>query len=256
MRADQLLQKLGYTRSRESAKKLILLGSVSVNGKKLTKPSQVLDDAEDYEIVVTDKPKYVSRGGYKLEGILDDAKIDVNDAVCIDIGSSTGGFTDCLLQRGAKHVFCVDSGNDQLSKILREDERTTVLENTNARMLSHNEIPVLADIIVMDVSFISQTLIHPSVSKFLADNGLFITLIKPQFELTRSEIGKGGLVKDKENRHSAIRRVVFSCERFGLMPLMISDSKITGGDGNIEYTAVFKHGESQINTDEIIRTLK
>ncbi len=240
MRADLLITKLGYARSREAAKKLIEQGFVLIDGAVLKKPSQDFLEDGEYQITITEKPKYVSRGGYKLEGILDEAGINPSDKVCIDIGSSTGGFTDCLLQRGAAHVYCVDSGSGQLVDELRRDERTTVLEKTNARSLTEAKIPVLADIIVMDVSFISQTLIHETVSKFLSPEGVFISLIKPQFELTKSKIGKGGIVKKVSDRHMAAERVVESCRVFGLYPELLINSKITGGDGNHEYTAVFR----------------
>lgn len=239
MRADLLLVKLGFARSRESAKKLIDLGFVFIDGICVTKPSKEYDENAELDISVTEKPKYVSRGGYKLEGILDLGEIDPGGKICIDIGSSTGGFTDCLLQRGAEHVYCVDSGSDQLAEELREDPRVTVLEKTNARNLTDERIPELADIIVMDVSFISQTLLHDTVTRFLLPDGLFISLIKPQFELTKSKVGKGGIVKSAKDRRYAVRRVVESCKSVGLYPRMICDSSIKGGDGNCEYTAVF-----------------
>ncbi len=255
MRADLLLQRLGYARSRESAKKLIELGLVIIDGVKVTKPSRELDDSFEHDIVITEKPRYVSRGGYKLEGILNESGIDPSGKVCIDIGSSTGGFTDCLLQHGAAHVYCVDSGSNQLDDSLRQDSRTTVLEKTNARMLSKADIPVLADIIVMDVSFISQTLIHESVSSLIKDDGVFISLIKPQFELSRAEIGKGGIVKHASDRRKAARRVVCSLASFGLYPEIIIDSKITGGDGNREYTAVFTRTKNDTDIESKIKQL-
>lgn len=243
MRADLLLVKLGYARSRESAKKLIEQGFVFIDQKKISKPATDIlypsQSGDEPNITITEVPKYVSRGGYKLEGILELGKIDVSGAVCIDIGSSTGGFTDCLLQNGASHVYCVDSGKDQLDPSIANDERTTVLEKTNARTLSDDIIKDKADMIVMDVSFISQTLLHERVAHFLKSNGIFVSLIKPQFELTRQEIKKGGIVKSKKDRHTAISKVMYSCIENGLYPCLLSESSIKGGDGNTEYTAIF-----------------
>lgn len=243
MRADLLLVKLGYTRSRESAKKLIEQGFVFIDQKQITKPAtDISGDAPN--IIVTEVPRYVSRGGYKLEGILKLGKIDVCGTICIDIGASTGGFTDCLLQNGASHVYCVDSGKDQLDPSLALDKRTTVLEKTNARTLSDEIIKDKADIIVMDVSFISQTLIHERVAHFLKQGGIFVSLIKPQFELTRQEIKKGGIVKSKKDRHTAISRVMHSCMENDLYPYLLAESSIKGGDGNTEYTAIFVKGRN------------
>lgn len=247
MRADLLLVNLGYARSRESAKQMIDGGFVFINAKQITKPAYDIpfdpNAPSEINIKITETPKYVSRGGYKLEGILKLGRIDVTDAICIDIGASTGGFTDCLLQNGAMRVYCVDSGTDQLAREISSNEKTVVLEKTNARTLSDEQIPERADIIVMDVSFISQTLLHERVSHFLKEEGIFVSLIKPQFELTKSEIKKGGLVKNKKDRHRAALRVISSCEENGLYPCLLADSSIKGGDGNIEYTAIFKKGQ-------------
>jgi len=251
MRADVLLVKLGYARSRESAKQMIDSGFVTVNGKQISKPSADIpysDSCTAPDVSISETPKYVSRGGYKLEGIINLGKINVNDAVCIDIGASTGGFTDCLLQNGAKRVYCIDSGSNQLAREIYENEKTVVHEKTNAKLLTDEHIPEKADVIVMDVSFISQTLIHERVSHFLKDGGLFISLIKPQFELSRSEIKKGGIVKNRKDRQSAAVRVINSCISNDLFPHLLADSSIKGGDGNIEYTAIFKKGHN-INYD-------
>jgi len=251
MRSDVLLVKLGYSRSRESAKKLIEGGFVYINGKQITKPSFDVpfdENSDNISVQITEQPKYVSRGGYKLEGILKLGKLDVSNAVCIDIGASTGGFTDCLLQRGASRVYCVDSGTNQLVSEISSDPRTVVLEKTNARYLDEKHIPETVDVIVMDVSFISQTLLHERVSHFLKDNGVFISLIKPQFELSKNEIKKGGIVKNKSDRHMSASKVINSCIRNGLYPVLIADSSIKGGDGNIEYTAIFKK-DNNVNYD-------
>ncbi len=240
MRADALLVKLGYARSREIAKEMIESRGVRINGKEVKKPSAEYSEKDELIIETESVPRYVSRGGYKLEGILDSLALDVTDSVCIDIGASTGGFTDCLLQRGASRIYCVDSGSNQLASSIASRKEVCVLEKTNARYLDETHIPEKADVIVMDVSFISQTLIHPAVLKFIKPEGYFITLIKPQFELERSSLGKGGIVKLREARHKAIRRVLDSCSGLGLYPVTLSESSIKGGDGNTEYTAAFR----------------
>lgn len=245
IRIDSYLVNMGYARSRTVAQKLIEAGFVTVDGSLMRKPSALIDEEAEHSVSVTEEFKYVSRGGYKLEGIIEAGCVDVTDKICIDIGASTGGFTDCLLQKGARHVYSVDSGTDQLAPSISEDPRVTALEKTNARSLSEEQIPEPADIIVMDVSFISQTLIHETVNRFLSKNGIFISLIKPQFELSRSEIGKGGIVKSKSDRHLAIKRVIASCEKYDLHPQLLTDSSITGGDGNREYTVIFSRRESK-----------
>lgn len=230
---------MGYAKSRTIAKKLIESNFVSIDGLEISRASTLVDESVDHNVKITEEFKYVSRGGYKLEGILNDGNINVEGKICIDIGASTGGFTDCLLQKGAKHVYAVDSGTNQLDPSLAVDPRVTVLEKTNARLLNNSVIPNAVDIIVMDVSFISQTLIHPAVDNLLLHDGLFISLIKPQFELTRSAIGKGGIVKSKSDRHLAAKKVIDSCIENNLYPRLLTDSSILGGDGNREYTAIF-----------------
>ena len=175
MRADALLVKLGYARSREIAKELIESKSVRINGKEVKKSSAEYDEHSELFIDVESAPKYVSRGGYKLEGILDLLALDVSNSVCIDIGASTGGFTDCLLQRGVSRVYCVDSGSNQLAPSIASRKEVRVLEKTNARYLSEEVIPEKADVIVMDVSFISQTLLHSTVIRFLKPEGRHVS---------------------------------------------------------------------------------
>lgn len=256
MRADALLVKLGYARSREIAKEMIESDGVRINGKTVKKPSAEYNEQDELLIETEGAPRYVSRGGYKLEGILDILGLDVTDSVCIDIGASTGGFTDCLLQRGALRVYCVDSGSNQLASSIASRKEVCVLEKTNARYLDEARIPEKADVIVMDVSFISQTLLHHAVLRFLKPEGYFITLIKPQFELEHSALGKGGIVKRREARHTAIRRVLDSCARLGLYPVTISESSIKGGDGNTEYTAAFKLLKDEgMQNEQILRIL-
>ena len=225
--------------SRTDAKNLITSGKVSVNGKIVTKPSfDVLGD-EAIEVDTSEK-KYVSRGGLKLEGALDVFKIDVKDRLAIDVGASSGGFTDCLLQRGASHVIAVDSGYGQLVPSLRGDSRVTVIENYNARYMKPQDFEYSPDIAVMDVSFISVTLIIPSLVNCLSVSADFVCLIKPQFEVGRSGLGKGGIVKSESLRRGAVDKVLSLCRSIGLNCLGVIESPIKGGDGNVEYLAHFK----------------
>ena len=183
MRLDQFLTENGYAETRTKAKNLIESGSVNVNGRLIMKPAFDVSDADEI-ICRTDLIcPYVSRGGLKLEGALREFGIDVTGAICLDIGASSGGFTDCLLKHGASKVFAVDSGSGQLHKSLQGDSRVISLENVNARYLSEKEIPEKADITVMDVSFISAKLIFPAVNAVLAVGGIFVCLIKPRFEV-------------------------------------------------------------------------
>ena len=210
----------------------------------MTKPSEKIDETVDHDIEYKNSIPYVGRGGLKLEAAIDAFGIDPANKVCIDIGASTGGFTDCLLQRCACKVYAVDSGRDQLVKELKEDSRVVSLEGVNARYLDSKLIPEQADLVVMDVSFISQTLIFPSISNLLKDNGIAITLIKPQFECGREAIGKGGIVKKPEQRISAVRRVAYAAESCGLHLIDLINSPILGGDGNAEFLGLFSTAHS------------
>lgn len=237
MRADVYLTERGFFASRTLAQQAIAAGNVTIDGKCLRKAAEQLEG--DHTVTVAQRMPYVSRGGLKLEGALDRFDIDVTGFRALDIGASTGGFTDCLLQRGALHVTALDAGEGQLHQTLRDDCRVLCLEHINARELCSPPLQPPYDLAVMDVSFISQTYILPQIPPHLTGNGKMITLIKPQFEAGRSAIGRGGLVRREEDRLSAIRRVLqcaaeqgFACA--GLMP-----SPITGGDGNLEFLALF-----------------
>jgi 23S rRNA (cytidine1920-2'-O)/16S rRNA (cytidine1409-2'-O)-methyltransferase len=184
--------------------------------------------------------KYVGRGGLKMEGAMNAFSLDVRGKTCVDIGASTGGFTDCLLQNGARKVYAVDCGSGQLHPTLLKDERVVNIENFNARNLDEAALGERCDLAVMDVSFISQTLLHKATSDVLNENGIFISLIKPQFEVGRENIGKGGIVKDKKAHKTAIENVIKSARTHGLALVKIAVSPIKGGDGNKEYLALFK----------------
>ena len=238
MRIDVYLFKNGYCKSREEARKLIKQNCIKYNGVVIDKPSYEVTDGIELDVV--NPFKYVSRGGDKLEAALDNFKINVKNCVCADIGASTGGFTDCLLQHGASKVYAIDSGSAQLADKLKSDSRVISMENVNARYLGESDLPELCDICVMDVSFISQTLIHGSVGEILKENGYFITLIKPQFEAGKENISKGGIVKDEKARLYAIERVIASASLHNFEFIDRIISPIKGGDGNIEYLALFK----------------
>ena len=240
MRADIYLFSQGYAKSRKQAKDLIDAGAVSVDGKILKKAAEDIDEAAEHTVLISKTEKYVSRGGLKLEAALDAFSLDVRGATALDIGASTGGFTDCLLSRGAARCVAVDSGHGQLDPSIAADARVTSYEKYNARELEKSIVPGGADVIVMDVSFISQTLIIPRLPEILKDDGAFVSLIKPQFEAGRAAIGKGGLVKSKSDREAAVFKVLDFANSMGLICTGLIVSPITGGDGNTEYLAIFK----------------
>ena len=235
MRLDVFLTEKGFTLSRTEAKNFITSGAVKICGTVITKPSYDVNEDESEVLIDRSFKKYVSRGGYKLEGALLEFNLDVKGRLAIDIGASSGGFTDCLLQNGASHVICVDSGSGQLSEILRNDKRVTSIENYNARYMRSEDFDYVPNIAVMDVSFISATYIIPSVYNILSNNSDFICLIKPQFEVGKSGIGKGGIVKNEKIRQSAVDKVTEFAKSIGFEVVKVVKSSIEGGDGNIEY---------------------
>ena len=240
MRLDVYLCESGYASSRTDAKRFIENGAVKVNGKVVTKPSFSIEGEESSVFVDKSSKKYVSRGGLKLEAALDEFGVSPKGAHAIDIGASSGGFTDCLLQRGAEHVIAVDSGTLQLSQSLREDCRVTSIENYNARYLSIDDLEYAPDFAVMDVSFISATYVMLPLYNCLRDNSDFICLVKPQFEVGKANVGKGGIVKDEKARRNALKSVTEYAESIGFKLVSSMVSPIVGGDGNIEYLAHFK----------------
>ena len=238
MRADSFLTVYGYTESRTRAARLICEGKVLIDRKLVKKASEEIL-GEEHEVEITEVDKYVSRGGLKLEAALAEFNIDVSGKRCIDVGASTGGFTDCLLLNGAASVHCIDSGKDQLHAKILADERVVNIESYNARELKGEDFG-LFDIAVMDVSFISQTLIHGGVASVLCKGGIFVSLIKPQFEAGKQALGKKGIVKDAKDREAAIWRVLESAALHGLICKGVICSPIEGGDGNREYLACFE----------------
>lgn len=251
MRADSFLTVYGYAESRTRAARLISEGKVLVDGRIVKKASEEIW-GEEHTVEITEVDKYVSRGGLKLEAALAAFNIEVAGKRCIDVGASTGGFTDCLLQGGAASVHCIDSGRDQLHARIAADMRVINIEGYNARELSSADFG-LFDVAVMDVSFISQTLIHGGVASVLNDGGVFISLIKPQFEAGKQALGKKGIVKDPKDREGAILRVLESAQLHGLFAEGLICSPIEGGDGNREYLACFRRANG-ISASKIDKT--
>jgi len=231
-RLDQLLVDRQLVETREKARALILSGSVLVNGQKADKAGHAVE--MDAAIELLERPKYVSRGGIKLEAALETFHIDVMGCVCLDVGSSTGGFTDCLLQHGAARVYAIDVGTAQLDWKLRNDPRVVVREQVNARYLSREHVREPVDVAVCDVSFISVTMILPVLPGLLTENGEIVILVKPQFELERRQVGKGGIVRDPQLHELACRRVADAVTGLGLRPDVIP-SPILGAEGNREF---------------------
>ncbi len=236
-RADALLVSRKLCDSREQAKRLILAGEVLTGTTVVAKPSTKLED--DAPLTVKTKPKYVSRGGLKLEGALKHFNFNPEGLLCLDCGASTGGFTDCLLQAGAVKVHAIDVGTNQLVWKIRSDERVIVKEKFNARHMVPEDIGEQVDLCVTDVSFISLTKILPPLFSVLKPGGHIICLVKPQFELQRDDVGKGGIVRDPELHQKAVDKIRdFVTETLGHKWLDHTTSPITGTDGNVEYLAL------------------
>lgn len=236
LRLDILLVERGLAESREKAQRLILAGSVRVDGQVVDKAGRPCDSTA--VVTVAEGEKFVSRGGGKLAAAFEAFALDVAGRVCADIGASTGGFTDCLLQHGAARVYAVDVGRGQLDWRLRTDPRVVVRDGVNARYLSRNDIPEPFQFAVVDVSFISLTLILPPVTNLIEPGGHLVTLIKPQFEAGRDKIGKGGVVRDPAVREEVVRRVRdFGTTTLPLEWLGHCESPVRGPAGNVEYLA-------------------
>lgn len=231
-RIDQLLVDRGLAESRSKAQALLLAGSVLVNGQKVQKAGQSV--ALDAELQLLDQLPFVSRGGFKLDAALTAFGIDVGGKVCVDIGASTGGFTDCLLQRSAARVYAVDVGTTQLDWKIRTDPRVVVKDHTNARHLQPGDIGEFCHLAVCDVSFISVTLILPALPPLLTPEGEMVILVKPQFEVGREQVGKGGIVRDPQLHAAACRKVQDAVEALGYRASLM-DSPIQGAEGNREF---------------------
>jgi 23S rRNA (cytidine1920-2'-O)/16S rRNA (cytidine1409-2'-O)-methyltransferase len=237
-RLDLLVVERGLADSREKARALILAGQVLVNGHKADKAGANIDSGANIELLA--QPRYVGRGGLKLEAALDHFGLFPTGKICLDIGSSTGGFTDCLLQRGAARVYAIDVGTGQLDWKLRNDPRVIVQEQVNARYLTRQQVPEPIALAVCDVSFISITMILPAVAALLSSDAEMVILVKPQFELDRDQVGKGGIIRDPALHQQACQRVEKAVESLGFHGAIIP-SPILGAEGNREFLLYARH---------------
>ena len=242
MRCDLFLSEYGHAKSRSQARELIDGGYVKINGRLVQKASETVDETTDNFVEILFEQPFVSRGGLKLDHALKTFNIDVTGFSAFDIGASTGGFTDCLLKRGASRVVALDSGIAQLDRTLRQDGRVSCVEKYNARYIRAEDFEWLPDIVVMDVSFISQTLILPPLVQVMREGAILVSLIKPQFEVGRSAVGKNGVVKDRRDRRNAVTSVLTCAAGCDLGCFGLTRSPIAGGDGNIEFLAAFQKG--------------
>lgn len=248
-RLDVLLTKNNLVSSRELAKAFIMAGNVYVDGMKEQKAGTKIDINANI-VVKGEKMKYVSRGGYKLEKAISEFHLNLKEKICLDIGASTGGFTDCMLQNGAKKVYAIDVGYGQFDWKLRNDERVVCLEKTNVRYVTHEQIPEEADFASIDVSFISLTKVLLPVVDILAANGQLVCLIKPQFEAGREKVGKKGVVKDISVHKEVIFKIIDFAFENKLFIQMISFSPIKGPEGNIEYLICFDREQEGVTKEK------
>ncbi len=240
-RIDKLLVEQGFAKTQIHAQALVMSGVVLVKERLVEKTSEIFPADAEIRIKGADKElKYVGRGGLKLEKALNEFHIRTNEYICLDVGSSTGGFTDCLLQNGAAKVVAVDAGTNQLVWSLRNDLRVEVRENTNARDIRPADFAEQFDLAVMDVSFISATKILSAIVPLLKPTGRVIVLIKPQFEVGRSEVGRGGIVKEPEKHERVVREVNNFAVTCGLVPIRTIESPILGAEGNKEFLALYE----------------
>ncbi|HEU4480130.1 MAG TPA: TlyA family RNA methyltransferase [Pyrinomonadaceae bacterium] len=244
-RIDKLLVERGLAESRTKAQAMVMAGAVLANEQRISKPSDLIPTDAEIRVKGADDPasRYVGRGGLKLEAALRDFEVDVEDRVCLDVGASTGGFTDCLLQHGAGRVIAIDVGHNQIDWRLRTDQRVEVREGVNARYLKEEDFDTQFDLIVMDVSFISATKVLPALVPLLKHNGRLITLIKPQFEVGRGEVGKGGIVREPEKRARVVDEVNRAAEQLGLLARKVIESPVRGADGNVEFLALYEKSQ-------------
>jgi 23S rRNA (cytidine1920-2'-O)/16S rRNA (cytidine1409-2'-O)-methyltransferase len=241
-RIDKLLVERGLAESRTKAQAMVMAGVVLVDEQRVEKPSQQFDPSSTIRIKGGDDPtsRYVGRGGLKLEAALREFQIDVRRLICLDVGASTGGFTDCLLQHGATKVVALDVGHNQIDWRLRNDPRVEVREGVNARYLKPEDFARKFDLAVMDVSFISATKVLPAIVPLLVNGGMIVTLIKPQFEVGRGEVGGGGIVRDAAKRARVVDQVNDAARALGLRVVNVIESPLFGAEGNVEFLAVYK----------------
>jgi 23S rRNA (cytidine1920-2'-O)/16S rRNA (cytidine1409-2'-O)-methyltransferase len=241
-RIDKLLVERGLAESRTKAQAIVMAGAVLANEQRIAKPSDLIPIDAEIRVKGAEDPaaRYVGRGGVKLEAALREFQINVRDFVCLDVGASTGGFTDCLLQHGVRKVTAVDVGHNQIDWRLRSDERVEVREGINARYLQPQDFETQFDLVVMDVSFISATKVLPAIVPLLKNDGRLITLIKPQFEVGRAEVGKGGIVREPEKHARVIDEVNGVASSLGMTVQGVIESPLRGADGNVEFLAHYE----------------
>jgi 23S rRNA (cytidine1920-2'-O)/16S rRNA (cytidine1409-2'-O)-methyltransferase len=237
-RLDHLLVTQGLAQSRDAAVRMILAGEVKVNGVVVDKPAKAISVDATIEIL-QQNTRFVSRGGDKLAAALDACSIDPQSVICLDVGCSTGGFTDCLLQRGAARVYAVDVGYGQFDWRLRQDPRVVLIERTNIRYIDRTTIPESVDLVAIDVSFISLTKVLPVIIQFLSPGALVIALVKPQFEVGKGLVGRGGVVREETQRQNVLQRIVRFAAEVGLQRMKTLDCPIKGKKGNHEILAIF-----------------
>ena len=255
LRADVALYQSGLAPSRTAAQKAIEEGRAFADDRRIERPSEKLPINAKLRVVPREE-EYVSRGAYKLIGAIEAFHIDVNGLVCADIGASTGGFTQVLLRHGAKKVYAIDVGENQLADELRKDDRVVCMEHTNARTLQAGSLPEKIDLIVYDVSFISATLLYDAMLAISSDNVRIIGLIKPQFEAGRQAIGKNGIVKKAADQENAIYRCCDAAKQRGLCMTGLIVSPIHGGDGNTEYLCLFEKDGGCVSDTQIKACVK
>lgn len=251
-RADVLCVNQGLFDSREKAKRAIMAGIVYNDSIRIDKPGEKVASSVELRIKGKQMP-YVSRGGLKLEKAIEQFGFDVNNKVMLDIGSSTGGFTDCALQNGAKYVYALDVGTNQLAWKLRNDERVKVMEKTNFRHCEKDMFPYAVERVSIDVSFISLTLIFPKLAEIIEYGGEVCALIKPQFEAGKEKVGKGGIVRDKKVHFEVLEKIFYFVNSVGFSVTNLTHSPITGGEGNIEYLMLLKMTGNEIDNNNEIK---
>lgn len=238
-RIDRILVERGLAESRTKAQALVMAGVVLVDDQRVDKPSEKFQSDVTIRLKETGESRFVGRGGLKLEAALKEFSINVTDLTCLDVGASTGGFTDCLLQNGARHVVALDVGHNQIDWRLRNDSRVEVREGVNARYLKPGDFEAQFDLITIDVAFISVTKILPAIVPLLRKDGRVVALIKPQFEVGKGEVGKGGIVTDPSQHQRVIAEVNAAAEILGLRNAGLIQSPIQGADGNVEFLALY-----------------
>jgi 23S rRNA (cytidine1920-2'-O)/16S rRNA (cytidine1409-2'-O)-methyltransferase len=253
-RIDKLLVERGLAESRNRAQAMVMAGQVLVENQRVDKPSQLVEAGAEIRIK-GESLKYVSRGGLKLEAALSQFKVNPSGKNCIDVGASTGGFTDCLLQHGAARVWAVDVGHNQLAWRVRQDPRVEVIEGFNARNLDEMEFPIKLDLATVDVSFISLTKILPALAVVIAGTADCIALIKPQFEVGKGEVGKGGIVSDPLKHRRVLTEIVDSVYQIGLRAVGLIESPILGAEGNREFLIHLTHAETASTAGESMKQI-